>query len=114
MTPQDTDFGKSLIMFAEGQEVVGQATNAMNWLRFQLAGYVYGLDKATMEERLAWIDIPENRHMVWAIVNDPIDNIAFGKVLTSLGVFLAAAEEWVAINYEQQNSHICLSQRRYM
>ena len=101
LTPQDTDFGKSLIMFAEGKEVVGQATNAMNWLRFQLAT-TYGLDKATMEERLAWIDIPENRHMVWAIVNDPIDNIAFWESADEPWCFLAAAEEWVAINYEHR------------
>ena len=101
LTPQDTDFGKSLILFSEGEEVIGQATDVMNWLKFQLAT-TYGLDKATMEERIAWIDIPENRHMVWAIVNNPIDNIAFWENADEPWCFLAAAEEWVAINYEHR------------
>ena len=52
LTPQDTDFGKSLIKFAKGSVIKG---NACDWLSFQCAT-TYGLDKATWEERLKWTE----------------------------------------------------------
>ena len=48
LTPQDTDFGKSLLMFAEGSYMTPEAED---WLAFQVAT-TYGLDKATMSDRL--------------------------------------------------------------
>lgn len=50
LTPQDTDFGKSLLKFYEESFVDDYACD---WLAFQVAT-TYGLDKATMQERLAW------------------------------------------------------------
>ena len=46
LTPQDTDFGKSLIMFSEGAKITPKG---MEWIKFQLAT-TYGLDKSTMQE----------------------------------------------------------------
>ena len=46
LTPQDTDFGKSLILFNEGAKINAKG---LDWIKFQLAT-TYGLDKATMEE----------------------------------------------------------------
>ena len=48
LTPQDTDFGKSLLMFAEGSYMTPEAEE---WLAFS-AATTYGLDKAPMSERL--------------------------------------------------------------
>jgi Mitochondrial DNA-directed RNA polymerase len=45
LTPQDTDFGKSLLTFAEGCFVFPEDEE---WLAFQVAT-TWGLDKATME-----------------------------------------------------------------
>ena len=44
LTPQDTDFGKALINFADESIVTPEAED---WLAFQCAT-TYGLDKATM------------------------------------------------------------------
>ena len=41
LTPHDTDFGKSLIRFADEAEIT---TEGIDWLKFQLAT-TYGLDK---------------------------------------------------------------------
>merc|ERR1712138_82850 len=56
LTPQDTDFGKSLILFSKGAKITKKG---MDWIKFQLAT-TYGLDKATMQERLDWIENGEN------------------------------------------------------
>jgi DNA-directed RNA polymerase len=50
LTPQDTDFGKSLLVFAEGSYMTPEAEG---WLAFQVAT-TYGLDKAPLVERLEW------------------------------------------------------------
>ena len=51
LTPQDTDFGKSLMQFAEGSPIYSKQD--IEWLAFQVAT-TYGLDKAPMKERLTW------------------------------------------------------------
>ena len=64
LTPQDTDFGKSLLQFAD--EAPSQSSE--KWLAFQVATS-YGLDKATMEERLEWTR--DNVSLVSAIATNP-------------------------------------------
>ena len=49
LTPKETDFGKSLLRFSE-ESVMNK--DAEDWLPLQVATN-YGLDKATMSERLA-------------------------------------------------------------
>ena len=86
LTPQDTDFGKSLLLFAdEASEVVEK------WLAFQVATS-YGLDKATMEERLGWTR--EHRSMIAAIAGDPIAFIGMWEGAEEPWQFLAACDEY--------------------
>ena len=97
LTPQDTDFGKSLLLFAEGAKI---NSKGMEWIKFQLAT-TYGLDKATMEERIAWIDNPENMQLVHRVWSDPIGNIADWENADEPWQFMAACVEY----YELHNEH---------
>ena len=97
LTPQDTDFGKSLILFSEGVKITPKG---MEWIQFQLAT-TYGLDKATMQERLDWIDKVENRQLVERVWRDPIGNIADWENADEPWLFLAACNEW----YELYHNH---------
>ena len=93
LTPQDTDFGKSLILFNEGAKITAKG---LDWIKFQLAT-TYGLDKATMEERLEWVSIPANQDLVFRIVNNPITHIADWENADEPWLFLAAANEYVSL-----------------
>ena len=93
LTPQDTDFGKSLILFNEGAKI---NPKGLDWIKFQLAT-TYGLDKATMEERLEWVSIPANQDLVFRIVKDPIKYIADWENADEPWLFLAAANEYVSL-----------------
>ncbi len=98
LTPQDTDFGKSLIIFNEGAKITKKG---MEWIKFQLAT-TYGLDKATMQERLDWIDDYENRNLVERVWRDPIGNIADWENADEPWLFLAACNEWYELYYEHR------------
>ena len=98
LTPQDTDFGKSLILFSEGAKITKKG---MEWIKFQLAT-TYGLDKATMQERLDWIDDYENRALVERVWRDPIGNIADWENADEPWLFLAACNEWYELHYEHR------------
>ena len=88
LTPQDTDFGKSLIRFADESYLEG---DAYKWLAFQCAT-TYGLDKATMAERLTWTN--ENIPLITRVANDPIDNIGDWEAAEEPWQFLAACDEY--------------------
>ena len=90
LTPQDTDFGKSLIRFAEEAPIT---EDGIKWLAFQVAT-TYGLDKATMEERLAWVNKPENIKLIKRVATDPINNIGDWEAADEPFQFLAACEEY--------------------
>ena len=98
LTPQDTDFGKSLILFNEGAKITKKG---MEWIKFQLAT-TYGLDKATMQERLDWIDDYQNRAIVERVWRDPIGNIADWENADEPWLFLAACNEWYELHYEHR------------
>jgi len=91
LTPQDTDFGKSLLRFADEAVIIDK--DAIKWLAFQVAT-TYGLDKATMEERLAWVDQPENIELIKRVATDPINNIGDWEGADEPWQFLAACEEY--------------------
>ncbi len=99
LTPQDTDFGKSLILFSEGVRITKKG---MEWIKFQLAT-TYGLDKATMQERLDWIENGENRELVHRVWSDPIGNIADWENADEPWLFLAACVEWYELYYEHRD-----------
>ena len=90
LTPQDTDFGKSLIRFADGSYVTPEAED---WLAFQVAT-TFGLDKAPMSERLEWTKA--NHSLITLIAEDPIDNICSWENASEPWQFLAACEEYNA------------------
>ena len=88
LTPQDTDFGKSLLVFADGSYVTPEAES---WLAFQVAT-TFGLDKAPMTERLEWAR--DNHELFTLIATDPIGNLPLWEEVEEPWQFLAAAEEY--------------------
>ncbi len=88
LTPQDTDFGKSLIRFSNESVLTG---DAYDWLSFQCAT-TYGLDKATMDERLQWTK--DNIFTITRVALDPIDNIGDWEAAEEPWQFLAACDEY--------------------
>jgi len=88
LTPQDTDFGKSLLIFADGSFMTPEAED---WLAFQVAT-TFGLDKAPMAERLEWAK--SNHELFTLIAQDPIGNLHLWENVEEPWQFLAAAEEY--------------------
>ena len=90
LTPQDTDFGKSLLKFHEPAFVTPEAEH---WLAFQVAT-TYGLDKDTMEDRQIWVK--NNHDLITRVATDPIDNLPDWEGADEPWQFLAACEEYHA------------------
>jgi len=88
LTPQDTDFGKSLIKFADEVEVTPEAHK---WLAFSVAT-TYGLDKHTWDERQQWVK--DNIVTITRVAKDPIDNLGDWEGAEEPWQFLAACEEY--------------------
>ena len=88
LTPQDTDFGKSLLRFADESFM---DDDAERWLRFQIAT-TYGLDKETLNDRLNWTY--ENEELITIIAENPIDNIPEWEAAEEPWQFLAACDEF--------------------
>ena len=88
LTPQDTDFGKSLLKFHNHAFMTPEAEQ---WLAFQCAT-TYGLDKATMPERMVWT--LENRNLIERIAKDPIGNLSEWEGADEPWTFLAACDEY--------------------
>ena len=97
LTPQDTDFGKSLLQFADE----APADSVEKWLAFQVATS-FGLDKATMDERLEWTR--DNVSLVSAIATNPVAFLAEWEAAEEPWQFLAACEEYY---------HCCIARDRY-
>ena len=88
LTPQDTDFGKSLLKFS--QEAF-MDSYAEEWLAFQVAT-TYGLDKAPMHERMQWV--ADNDEVISAVAQDPIGNLPIWEAADEPFQFLAACDEY--------------------
>jgi len=88
LTPQDTDFGKSLIRFADEAFL---DESAENWLRFQVAT-TYGLDKETMDDRLSWTY--DNEELISRIAEDPIGCRTEWEVAEEPWQFLSSCDEF--------------------
>lgn len=85
LSPQGTDFDKSLIVFEEGGKV-----NEW-WLAFQVAT-TYGLDKASMEERIDWVN--KNHDLLTDLATNPEGTIAFWSKVSEPWCFIAAVLEY--------------------
>lgn len=90
LTPQDTDFGKSLLKFAEPSFMTDEAEA---WLAFQVAT-TYGLDKATMQERQDWV--LQNQSLISRVAVDPLVHLGEWEAADEPWQFLAACEEYNA------------------
>ncbi len=88
LTPQDTDFGKSLLKVHEQSFMTPEAEG---WLAFQVAT-TYGMDKDTMSDRIAWTT--ENHNLISRIATDPIANLSEWEGADEPWTFLAACEEY--------------------
>ena len=93
LTPQDTDFGKSLLRFSEESEIT---EDGKKWLAFQVAT-TFGLDKATLEERLIWPKLIENKSRIIRVARDPINNIGDWETADEPWQFLAACHEYYSV-----------------
>jgi len=88
LTPQDTDFGKSLLRSYEQSYMTPEAED---WLAFQVAT-TYGLDKAPMQERLQWVK--DNTTFIKRVATDPIGYLSEWEEADEPWQFLAACEEY--------------------
>ena len=85
LSPQGTDFDKSLIYFDEEGPV-------NDWyLAFQVATTA-GLDKSTMEERQEWVK--SNLDVITAVATEPLSNIELWSEVGEPWCFLAACREY--------------------
>ena len=91
LTPQDTDFGKSLIRSADESYIT---ESGKKWLAFQVAT-TYGLDKETMADRLLWTT--HNIPLITRVAKDPIDYIGDWEAADEPWQFLAACEEYYSV-----------------
>jgi DNA-directed RNA polymerase len=85
LSPQGTDFDKSLIYFEEEGSV-----NPW-WLAFQVAT-TYGLDKAPMDERIQWTN--QNHEFLSRIAIDPEGTIPEWSEVEEPWCFIAASIEY--------------------
>ena len=90
LTPQDTDFGKSLLRFYQESFV---DETAIDWLKFHVATQ-FGLDKAPIKERIKWVE--DNEELITKIATHPIENQHEWEVADEPWQFLAACEEYYA------------------
>tara|TARA_B100001113_G_C21112048_1_gene623697 strand:- start:1200 stop:2741 length:1542 start_codon:yes stop_codon:yes gene_type:complete len=88
LTVQSSDFGKSLIRFADDSPMDDEAER---WLRFQVAT-TYGLDKDTLDDRLSWTY--ENEWLIERVATDPIGNLPDWEGAEEPWQFLAACDEF--------------------
>jgi len=88
LTPQCTDFGKSLLRFYDESFMDDEAER---WLRFQVAT-TYGLDKETLDDRLNWTY--ENEWLIERIACEPIDSLPNWEEAEEPWQFLAACDEF--------------------
>jgi DNA-directed RNA polymerase len=99
LTPQDTDFGKSLLNFSN-EEVMGE--DAEKWLAFQVAT-TYGLSKETWDVRQSWVKA--NECLITRVAKFPIESLAEWEVADEPWQFLAACEEYYAVVTKQLRRH---------
>jgi len=105
LTPQDTDFGKSLLVFADSAPVT---SDAIKWLAFQVST-CYGLDKHTWDERQQWVK--DNLFTITRVATDPIGNLPDWEGAEEPWQFLAACEEYYncVITKSRTHTRLCVA-----
>ena len=102
LTPQDTDFGKSLLQFADSSFIQDEDEG---WVAFQVAT-TYGKDKDTLEDRKKWVY--DNLALIKRVATNPIDNIGDWEAAAEPWCFLAACEEFYACFISCSRHFTCL------
>ena len=105
LTPQDTDFGKALLVFADSAPMTEKAKD---WLAFQCAT-TFGLDKSTMQERLDWVH--NNIPLITRVAKEPINCIGDWEAADEPWQFLAACEEYYScvISQSRLKTSLCVA-----
>ena len=105
LTPQDTDFGKALLVFADSAPMTEKAKD---WLAFQCAT-TFGLDKSTMQERLDWVQ--NNIPLITRVAKEPINCIGDWEAADEPWQFLAACEEYYScvISQSRLKTSLCVA-----
>ena len=88
LSPQDTDFGKAMLRFAEEAFVTPESED---WLAFQVAT-TYGLDKETIHNRLNWVS--NNHELITRVATDPLTYLSDWENADEPWQFLAACDEY--------------------
>ncbi len=88
LTPQDTDFGKSLIRFADESLMTLEAEE---WLSFQVAT-TYGKDKDTFADRHQWVQ--NHLDLITRVAIDPINNLPEWEDAEEPWQFMASCHEY--------------------
>jgi len=88
LTPQCTDFGKSLLSFYESALMTPEAED---WLSFQVSTTA-GMDKLPISERLKWTK--DNESLITAVATDPIGNLSTWEGMSEPWQFLSACDEF--------------------
>ena len=88
LTPQDTDFGKAILRFADEASVTDEAEL---WLSFQVAT-TYGLDKETLEDRHLWVS--KNTELITKVATDPVRHLSSWEEVDEPWQFMAACHEY--------------------
>jgi DNA-directed RNA polymerase len=88
LNPQGHDIAKGLLTFAHGKPI-GDGSGP-GWLAIHGAN-VYGFDKASLEERIAWVET--HREVILACARDPLGE-SFWQDADSPWMFLAFCFEW--------------------
>ena len=90
LNPQSDSVGRSLLKFTEGKAL---GATGLYWLKVHLAN-LYGLDKATFEERVDWATSVIKSGQLAECVDSPLDGGLFTESDEPM-TFLAAAKELV-------------------
>ena len=88
LSPQDTDFGKAMLRFAEEAFVTPESEE---WIAFQVAT-TYGLDKETIHNRLNWV--ANNKDLISNVATDPLKYLSDWENAEEPWQFLAACHEY--------------------
>ena len=105
LTPQCTDWGKSLLKFADASFMTPEAEG---WLAFQVAT-CGGQSKASMKERQDWVI--DNLDLIERVATDPIGNLHDWENIDEPFQFLAACEEYYhcVIICDRHHTNLCVA-----
>ena len=105
LTPQDTDFGKSLLVFADSVPVT---RDSHKWLAFSVAT-TYGMDKHTWDERQQWVK--DNIFTITRVATDPIRYRPDWEGAEEPFQFLSACEEYYkcVITKTRTHTRLCVA-----